>query len=226
MEQVIMVVDPAPDVGSDTLFLRQWSVPWHSHIVPIALSLVVAVVFLWGGVPVASHWALSWRAIENGRVMPLVLHVFAHGGWLHVLLNLSALLFLSAPLISRLGQPPLAWVRYLYMLIGSGISGGVLFLLVNRDSDASVLGISGAVFGLVAALTRVHPATGSLVSVRSQRTWLLVKFFVQNHLALFLLLAIMAVLSGRWIGLAWEAHLGGLLFGFFATPLYLERSDK
>ncbi len=221
-----MVVEPAPDVGSDTLFLRQWSVPWHAHVVPVAVGLIVAAVFFWGGTPVASHWVLSWRTIENGRVAPIILHMFVHGGLLHVLLNLSAFLFLSAPLISRLGQPPLAWVRYLYILVGSGISGGVIFLLVNRDSAASVLGISGAVFGLVAALARVHPATGDLVGVRSRRTWLLVKFFFQNHLALFLLLAIMAVVSGRWIGLAWEAHLGGMLFGFFATPLYLEGSDE
>lgn len=221
-----MAVEPTPDIGSDTLFVRQWSVPWHSHVVPMALGLIVAIVFFWGGLPVASHWALSWRTVENGRVFPIILHMFAHGGSLHLLLNLSAFLFLSAPLISRLGQPPLAWVRYLYILIGSGISGGALFLLVNRGSAASVLGISGAVFGLVAALARVHPATGDLVNVRSQRTWLLIKFFVQNHLALFLLLAIMAVASGRWIGLAWEAHLGGLMFGFFATPLYIERSDE
>lgn len=221
-----MVVDPTSHIDSDTLFLRQWSVPWHSHVVPMVVGTIVAVVFLWGGVPVASHWALSWQAIDNGQISPIVLHMFAHGGTLHVLLNLGAFLFLSAPLISRLGKPPLAWGRFLYLLFGSGVSGGLLFLLVNRDSAASVLGISGAVFGLVAALARVHPATGDLVGVRSQRTWLLIKFFVQNHVALFLLLAIMAVVSGRWVGLAWEAHLGGLLFGFFATPLYLERSDE
>ena len=221
-----MIDEPLPDGNPSTLFVRDWSVPWHCHVLPVVLGLLVTLIFFWGGVPLASHWALSWRAIQNGWVLPIFLHIFVHGGLLHLLLNLTAFLFLSAPLISRLGRPPLSWARYLYILVGSGLSGGALFLLVNHNSAKSVLGISGAVFGLVAALARVHPATGDLVEVRSQRTWLLVKFFVHNHVALFLLLAIMAVVSGRWVGLAWEAHLGGLLFGFFATPLYLERSSE
>jgi membrane associated rhomboid family serine protease len=50
-----------------------------------------------------------------------------------------------------------------------------------------------------------------------------IKVFIQNHIALFVLLAVVAIFTGRSALVAWEAHLGGLLFGFFATPLYLPR---
>lgn len=198
--------------------------PWHAHVVPFALAL--AILGIWLTVPpdaLMQTWALSWPSLREGRGLPLVLHLFAHGGWPHVGMNVAALMLLSAPLISRLGAPPLSWARYLYLFLGSGLSGAVLFGILNQDGAASMLGASGAIFGLLGALARVHPSTGETVPIRSSRTWSLVKVFVQNHIALFLLLAVVAVFTGNAALVAWEAHLGGLLFGFFATPLYLPR---
>ncbi|OBX17650.1 hypothetical protein A9995_15275 [Erythrobacter sp. QSSC1-22B] len=51
---------------------------------------------------------------------------------------------------------------------------------------------------------------------------MVVKLFVQNHLVLFAVLAVIAFLSGGGALVAWEAHLGGLLFGFFVAPLFLK----
>jgi hypothetical protein len=50
---------------------------------------------------------------------------------------------------------------------------------------------------------------------------------VQQNLLLILILAIPAVLGGSAVGLAWEAHLGGLLFGRLAGPWFFarERAD-
>jgi len=199
-------------------------VPWHAYLVP--LGLVAIIIGIWLALPteVTGSWALSWNSLRQGQVLPLVLHLVAHGGWAHVGMNVAALVLLSGPLISRLGAPPLSWARYLYLFVGSGLSGAALFLLFHRDS-ASMLGASGAIFGLLGALARVHPSTGEAVSIRSPRTWSLFKLFAQNHLVLFALLVVVAVLTGRSVLVAWEAHLGGLLFGFFATPLYLPRSS-
>ena len=221
-----MVEEPPLEPQHTTLFARDWGVPWHAHILPAGLALLMLAIWIFAGDQVAVAWALSRQSIESGLILTLILHMFAHGGLLHVLMNVAALLLLSGPLISRLGRPPLSWARYSYLFIGSGLSGAAAFLLLNRDSSISVLGASGAIFGLVAALARVNPTTGNAVDLRSQRTWLLVKFFIQNHLSLFVFLAIMALASGRWVGLAWEAHLGGLLFGFFATPFYLIRDAR
>jgi len=199
-------------------------VPWHAHLVPSALAL--AVLGIWLTVPpdtLMRSWALSWPSLREGHGLTLVLHLFAHGSWPHVGMNVAALMLLSGPLISRLGAPPLSWARYLYLYVGSGLSGAVLFGILNQDGAASMLGASGAIFGLLGALARVHPSTGEAVPIRSPRTWSLVKVFVHNHIALFSLLAVVAVFTGSSALVAWEAHVGGLLFGFFATPLYLPR---
>jgi membrane associated rhomboid family serine protease len=150
--------------------------------------------------------------------------MFAHGGLAHVLMNAAALLLLSGPLISRLGKPPVSWMRYIYLMLGSGTSGAILFLMLNRGEASSMLGASGAVFGLLGTLARVHPSTGHAVPIRSRRTWLVARLFVQNHLILFALLAVVALLAGGSTLVAWQAHLGGLLFGFFAAPLFLQQS--
>jgi membrane associated rhomboid family serine protease len=197
-------------------------VPWHCHVLPAAL--VALIVGIWiGSDGTLEGWAVSWRSVRESAVLPLVTHMLTHGGWTHVLLNGAALLLLSGPIISRLGSPPVSWLRYMYIIVGSAISGAVLFLVLSRG-ETSMLGASGAVFGLVGTLARIHPSTGNAVPIRSHRTWAVLKFFFQNHLLLFFLLVIVAVLTGESAFVAWEAHFGGLLFGFFVAPLFLRRA--
>ncbi len=212
---------PIPEDLANTLFARDWDVPWHAHVLPLGLAAILIGVWLGSDGRMAS-WAVSWPSLRQHPVLPLLTHMLAHGGLPHVLMNCAVLLILSGPLISRLGDPPVSWLRYLYLFVGSGISGAALFLLLNPGDTSSMLGASGAVFGLLGILARVHPSTGNAVPIRSSRTWLVAKFFVQNHLALFALLALIALLTGGAALLAWEAHLGGLLFGFFAAPVFLK----
>ena len=207
----------------DNLFSRDWDVPPHAYVLPVTLAALNIGVWITfsnstGGMP---HWALSWPEISSGRPFLLVSHMFGHGDLIHVALNVFALLILSPALISRLGTPLIASFRYTYLYLGSGLCGGGLFLLLNRGEPAAMLGASGAIFGVLAALARVHPKTGDAVAIRSRRTWLLAKLFVQNHIMLLVLLALIAFFADSVGGIAWEAHLGGLLFGFFAAPLYL-----
>jgi membrane associated rhomboid family serine protease len=212
----------------DNLFFREWDVPVHAYVLPLALATLNIGVWLTfsnnnGGMP---DWELSWQAIESGRILLLASHVVAHGGVLHLTLNTVALLMLSPLLISRLGSPLIAYFRYAYLYIGSGLAGGLFFLALSGSGSARMLGASGALFGVLAALARVHPKTGAAVAVRSRRTWLLLKLFLQNHIALLSLLAFVAFFADNVGGIAWQAHLGGLLFGFFAAPLYLPRDPS
>ena len=196
--------------------------PLHAHIVPTALAALISASWLVSSKSGSmSGWALSWPALQSGNVLVLVLHLFAHGSVLHLIMNVAILMLVSGPLVSRLGAPPLSWARYLYLFVGSGLAGAALFLSVHYAQPSAMLGASGAIFGLVGALARVHPATGEVVPLKSARTTMLAKLFLQNHLFLYALVILVALLTGSRQGFAWEAHLGGLLFGFLATPLYL-----
>jgi membrane associated rhomboid family serine protease len=215
--------DAPASENASSLFTRDWSVPWHAHLMPAAIATLIVGIWI-GSDGKMTSWAVSWNSLSEQSIWPLFMHMFAHGGLPHVAMNAVVLLLLSGPLISRLGEPPISWMRYAYLLVGSGLFGAAVFLTLNYGSSVSMLGASGAIFGLLGTLARIHPSTGRAVPINSRRTWLVVKLFIQNHVALFALLALIALLTGGAALVAWEAHLGGLLFGFFAAPLFLQHA--
>lgn len=213
--------DFPPSSGSGNLFERSWTVPWQAYLLPLLLAALLVVCWWVTPKQEAEAMALSWAALQLGRTATIWLHMFAHGSLLHVSVNCAALMALGPPLIARLGKWPVSWGRFLYLYFGSGLAGAALFLALN--DSAAMLGASGAIFGIFGALARVHPHSGTLVPVKSRRTWLIAKAFIKEHLMMFALLAIVTILWGKSASIAWQAHLGGLLFGVFAGSFFLEQ---
>lgn len=112
----------------------------------------------------------------------------------HILFNMVALWSVGPFLEASLGR----W-RFLALYLLSAIGGSVMFLLLATPYAASwftvLVGASGAVFGLFGAvlvvLRRVGRSAGGIVGV----------------------LVINAVLGFVLPGVAWQAHLGGLVVG-------------
>ena len=113
---------------------------------------------------------------------------------LHIAFNMYALWLVGPYLESLLGR-----IRFLVLYLVSAFGGSVFFLLLASPFKpqqwlGGAVGASGAVFGLFAALVVVNRRLG-----RESRTIIVV-------------IAINALLS--FIpGIAWQAHLGGLLTG-------------
>jgi membrane associated rhomboid family serine protease len=126
---------------------------------------------------------------------------FAHspGQLLHILFNMYALWILGQYL-----EPMLGRVRFAALYLVSALGGSVSFLLFawpltaaglpNNSWVTSVVGASGAVFGLFGALIVLNRHLG-----RSSRQ-------------LYILLVINAVI-GFVPGIAWQAHVGGFITG-------------
>jgi membrane associated rhomboid family serine protease len=132
----------------------------------------------------------------------------------HILFNLYALYAFGPALESFLGR-----VRYLalYVLAAIGGSLGVLALYalaIATDgasitstggflTPSSALGASGAIFGLMGAYLPLRRAIGV------------------NVMQLLLVLGLNVALGFLASGIAWEAHLGGLLVGALIGWIYL-----
>jgi membrane associated rhomboid family serine protease len=130
-----------------------------------------------------------------------VAFVHSPGQVLHILLNMYALWVFGQYL-----EPMLGRVRFaaLYLISAFGGSVGYLMLaappltvagVTNSSWVTPMVGASGAIFGLFGAL-----------------------FVLNRHLgrssgAMFVVLAVNAVLGFVVPGIAWQAHLGGLLTG-------------
>jgi membrane associated rhomboid family serine protease len=129
---------------------------------------------------------------------------FAHSPsqTLHILFNMYALWVLGQYLEPMLGQ-----LRFAALYLVSAVGGSVGYLLlaapptadgslaVNASWVTPVVGASGAVFGLFGALILLNRHLG------------------RSSASMFVILGINAVLGFVVPGVAWQAHLGGLVTG-------------
>jgi len=141
------------------------------------------------GLRTASFLSQPWTIVTN---------LFVHGGIWHLLFNMLTFYFFGSFLIRLLG------VRtFLVIYFGGGILGNIFFMLLGSPF-AIVIGASGAIFSLGGALAVLMPRLRVYV------------FPIPAPIPLWV-----AVLAGFLIlsfmpGIAWQGHLGGLVFGLIA----------
>ena len=217
------------------LFEISWEISWHDKL--LAYGLVVLLAALWLGYLLTEgdferegfammKWATSASILGDGKYATVLLHIFAHGGPMHLIMNAAALIALGPPLVARLGRFPSNWIRFLAFFLSSGLAGLVVFLAIHPNGTTPMLGASGAICGLLGLLARFQSGTEELVAIRSRKIWLTTRDFVKGNAVLFVILTVPALLAGRSGGVAWEAHLGGLLFGLFAGPLFVPKRTE
>lgn len=152
-----------------------------------------------GGFPlfnIGNFFASSRSAVQDGQLWRLLTYQFLHGGILHLIFNMYALIYLGLVIEHKLG-----WLRFGFIYLASGICAAVLSLMVH-DSTFTI-GASGAIMGLFGALLML----------------LLLKVFekeARNALLLSTIVVIALMLLNGLIGKKVDnaAHLGGLISGF------------
>ncbi|WP_245616092.1 rhomboid family intramembrane serine protease [Phycicoccus jejuensis] len=147
-----------------------------------------------------------WRFITSG---------FAHGGLTHIAFNMYALFVMGQYLEPMLGRS-----RYiaLYLLSAFGGSVGILLLaskpaggvvtLADESWITAAVGASGAVFGLFGAFLVLQRRLG------------------RSAAGMYVVIGINAAIGFVIPGIAWQAHLGGLITGAVAAAAigYLGRA--
>lgn len=189
----------------------------------VALSILLALAFafelLTGG---PGRWGLSALAIRRGHVEALFTHMLSHGGFLHLFMNLTALWSFSAVVAPRLGAGLRQWVAYGGLFLASGLAGGLAFLALDPTGSTPMVGASGAICGLWGAASRIVPWEPDLLPLRAPSVRRNALNFAVSNLVLFAIIFGLASLSGGGGGLAWQAHLGGYLFGLLAAPWFVQ----
>jgi membrane associated rhomboid family serine protease len=205
-----------------------WQVPWHARV-PVyllALPMIAAfvVVTFQAGAPSGAmrDWGVSGAALAAGRYHTIASHMFAHGGFAHIFMNMSALFAIGGPLVTRLGSPPAAWLRFLMLFGISGLAGAALFIAIHPSGTVPMLGASGAIYGLLGTLIRMDRDGLYVIPLQRRFIGRFTTDFVRDNLLLFVLLTVPALLMGSGGGVAWEAHLGGFAFGLLAGPRFLQ----
>lgn len=123
----------------------------------------------------------------------LITSAFAHSPSqpMHIIFNMLALWLVGGYLEQLLG-----WARYLAVYVVTALAGTVTWLLFQPvDSFVPVVGASGAVFGLFAAVIILNRHLG------------------RDSSGMVATIGINAVIGFVVPNVAWEAHLGGLIAG-------------
>ncbi len=139
------------------------------------------------------------------RPWTIVTSLFIHSGLWHIIANMLTLYFFGGYLSRLVGESKLLIVYFC-----GGIVGSFLFILL-APSYSIAIGASGAVFTLGGALTVMRPKLRVFV------------FPIPVPIPLW-----SAVIGGFLIislfpGIAWQAHLGGLVFGLIAGYFFRKR---
>ncbi len=174
------------------------------------IAINVAVFFLQLTVvsPADMIALLGFRSGELSRTWWTTLtYMFVHGGFWHVALNMYVLL-LFGPRVEREWSAG-EFARYFVMC---GLGGLLLHLLFFRD--ATLVGASAAVYGVMLAYAKMWPDDEIYL-------FAVIPLKVKWLIALLVLTDLVSGLSGGQSNVAHFAHLGGFLTGW----LYLRAAD-
>jgi membrane associated rhomboid family serine protease len=175
-------------------------------------TLIVACVVLWLGQQVSPSLTdkLEFAPYAaSHRPWTFLTAAFLHSpsSVLHIASNMYALWICGQAL-----EPMLGRARYVALYVISALGGSVGYLLLAQPELYAghqtawwtpTVGASGAVFGLFAALVVLYRKMGLSTA------------------PIFVLIGINAVLSFTVHGIAWQAHLGGLVTGAIASAVLI-----
>jgi len=159
--------------------------------------------------------AFSSQTMAEHRYWTLLTYAWVHAValfgdsslfWLHIVSNMIPLICLGPALEELLGH----W-RYLGLYLGGAIAAALVWYVLNRDVNEPIIGASGAVFALIAAVGTAMPQV---------RVTVLLFYILPLRMSMMVLALVVcgvevASILFHWMPeIAHSAHLGGAAFGF------------
>lgn len=169
-------------------FTPIWILIAANFLIFIAAAIAPKLILLLGLQPVGLL-ARPWTIVTN---------LFVHSGLWHIIANMLTLYFFGSYLSRLIGRS-----KFLIVYFGGGILGNILFVLLAPPFSIAV-GASGAIFALGGVLSVMRPK--------------LRVFIFPIPVAIPLWVAVIGgfLIISLFPHVAWQAHLGGLVFGLIA----------
>jgi membrane associated rhomboid family serine protease len=181
------------------VFIAQWITGLGSG--PVTSNLLYAGIF---GYPSGEVVQTSSGAIlASFEPWRMITAAFVHANLLHIALNMYTLWIFGIVL-----EPMLGRVRYATLFVISAIAGSVGVYLLDSPAQG-VVGASGAIFGMMAALLIIQRHIGGPI---------------RQLLVLVGINLVISFLPG--FGIAWQAHVGGLVGGAIVGLIYMQTRQR
>lgn len=196
----------------------------QSLVLSAPLAQWLAITF--GFSPVRYVYPLSEQGFE--WLWSPVTYSFLHGSIEHLAFNGLWLAAFGTPVLRRIGN-----LRFVIFWITSSAAGAIFHAAFNWGEPTVMIGASGVVSGLMGAACRFaiglsgralpsfagyqppRLSIGAALSLKTVRVFILVWF--AGNVAIALGLPLFGDFAGT---VAWDAHIGGFLFGFLFFALF------
>ena len=182
-----------------------------------------AITYQFGFIPVELTQAVELTPqIPASPYVTMFTSMFMHGGFMHLIGNMLFLWIFGNNIEDYFGS-----IKFIFFYLASGLAAIALFTLFGPNSQAPLVGASGAIAGLMGAYMVLHP--------RARITTLIIFFFIQIvHLpakivigiwfAMQLFMSMTQNSSGG--GVAYLAHVGGFIFGWALLRLIVKITGR
>lgn len=157
-----------------------------------------------------------------------VTYAFLHGGSAHLVLNMIWLVAFGSPLANRLGVP-----RFLAFWLATSVGAVALHYAIYPDGQSPLIGASGAISGMMGAAARYGfnidrsggrgVFGGPILPIPVALTSRPVVVFLVVWFVINLATGLIGFGGGIDADIAWEAHIGGFVVGFFGIGLFDRR---
>ena len=169
----------------------------------IALNVLIFIITLLRPEETIYFLGLT-PALLSQQPWTIITSMFVHGSIWHILFNMISLYFLGSFFLRAAGEKSFLAVFFL-----GGLAGNILFILLANPLSTGI-GASGAIFALGGALAAMVPRVPVFIC------------FIPVPVPLWVAILIFFFLSFL-PGIAWQAHLGGLLLGLVAGFIFKRR---
>jgi membrane associated rhomboid family serine protease len=158
-------------------------------------------------------------------------YTFLHGSLAHVAVNMVWLAAFGPPLANRFGA-----ARFAFFFAMTGLAAAALFWAIHPFMEAPLVGASGSISGMMGAAARfgfhMDRSSGKSAFAGAPLPFSVVvrSRSVMTFLAVWMVINLVTGLVGLGAGgsdqIAWEAHIGGFLVGFFALRFFDRGSQR
>ncbi len=152
-------------------------------------------------------------------------YTFLHGGVTHLAVNMVWLAAFGSPLANRFGA-----LRFSLFFAATGLAAAFFFWAIHPLGQAPLVGASGSISGMMGAAARfgfqIDRSSGQAAFAGAPLPFsqVLRSRAVVAFLGVWMVINLVTGLAGFAPGvddqIAWEAHIGGFLAGFFGLRLF------
>lgn len=174
-------------------------------------SRMSAFLYEWGLVP--ARYTTEMQTTFFQQLFTPVSFMFLHGGWMHILGNMWMLWIFGDNIEDALGSR-----SYLLFYMICGLVSGLSHFLAAPASQVPVVGASGAIAGVMGAYFALYPGSRILTLFPPVFIFEIPAFL---FLGIWFFLQLFSAVGGSAGGIAWWAHIGGFVMGFFLIRLWV-----